>query len=207
MINTSKLSAEPDQAQNAIGESNEVGVDYRRSQSGGEVFDEFREVVAARLAQLHALTADDLKREVVTPAGPGTLADMLRLRVMDTWSHEQDMRRALGRPGHVEGPAAEEAVGFFAGFLPLIVGKRAGAPEGATVAVEVGDCYRSAIEIINGRATIAEREPENVTVALSIPPATFAALVGGRSDVPDDVEISGDEALGKAIVDQLGFLP
>jgi uncharacterized protein (TIGR03083 family) len=132
---------------------------------------------------------------------------MLRLRVMDTWAHEQDMRRALGRPGNTEGPAAEEAVGFFAGFLPIIVGKRAGAPEGASVVIEVGDCYRSVIEVVDGRANIIERAPENVTVALMIPPTTFAALVGSRSDVPDDVVISGDEALGRAIVDQLGFLP
>jgi hypothetical protein len=117
------------------------------------------------------------------------------------------MRRALGRPGHVKGLAAEEAVGFFAGFLPLIVGKRTAAPEGAAVAFEVGECHQSVIEIIEGRANIVDREPENVTVALSIPPATFAALVGGRTDVPDDVLISGDEALGKAIVGQLGFLP
>jgi uncharacterized protein (TIGR03083 family) len=192
---------------NAMGESNEVGVDYRRSRPGREVLAEFREVIAARLAQLQALTADDLKREIVTPAGPGTLADMLRLRVMDTWSHEQDMRRALDRPGDVEGPAAKEAVAYLTGFLPIIVGKRAGAPEGASVAFEVGGCYQSVIEIVDGRAKVADRGPENVTVALTIPPTTFAALVGGRSDVPDDVMISGDEPLGKAIVDQLGFLP
>jgi uncharacterized protein (TIGR03083 family) len=199
--------ADVSHTKNAMGESNEVGVDYRRSRSGGEVLDEFREVIAARLAQLQALTAEDLTREVVTPAGPGTLADMLRLRVMDTWSHEQDMRRALGRPGHIQGPAAEEAVGFLAGFLPIIVGKRAATPEGAIVAVDVGDCYQSVIEIVDGRAKVVENAPANVTVALTIPPSTFAALVGGRSDLPDDVMISGDETLGKAIIDQLGFLP
>lgn len=76
---------------------------------------------------------------------------MLRLRVMDTWSHEQDMRRALGRAGNVEGSAAEEAVGFFAG---------------------------SVIEVVDGRANVAEREPGEVSVAQTIPPTTFAALVG-----------------------------
>jgi uncharacterized protein (TIGR03083 family) len=192
---------------NAIGESNEVGVDYRRKKSGAEVLDEFREVTAARLVQLQALTAGDLKREMVTPAGPGTLADMLRLRVMDTWSHEQDMRRALGRPGNTEGAAAQEAVEYLANFLPLIVGKRAKAPDGATVVIEVGDVHRSAIEVVDGRATVIEREPESPTVALSIPPSTFAALVGGRSDAPDDSVINGDETLGRTIVAQLGFLP
>jgi uncharacterized protein (TIGR03083 family) len=192
---------------NEMGVSNEVGVDFRRQRPGNEVLEEFREVTSARHAQLLALTADDLAREIVTPAGPGTLADMLRLRVMDSWSHEQDMRRALGKPGHVDGPAAEEAVGFFAGFLPIIVGKRAGAPDGTTVRVEVGTCYRAVIEMVDGRAQVTEGGPAEPTVALTIPPATFAALVGGRSDVPDDVEIDGDTALGQAILDHLAFMP
>jgi uncharacterized protein (TIGR03083 family) len=199
--------ADVSHTKNAMGESNEVGVDYRRAKSGPEVLDEFREVTAARLAQLQALTADDLKREIVTPAGPGTLADMLRLRMMDTWTHEQDMRRALNQPGNTEGPAAQEAVGFFTGFLPIIVGKRASAPDGATVVVEIGDVHRSAIEVVAGRANVVELEPETPTVALSIPPSTFAALVGGRSDTPDDAVIKGDESLGRAILAQLAFLP
>jgi hypothetical protein len=40
-----------------------------------------------------------------------------------------------------------------------------------------------------------------------MPATTFAALAGGRSDAPDDVVIEGDEALGRAVVAQLGFLP
>lgn len=192
---------------NAIGESNEVGVDYRRQHAGTAVLDEFRDVTNARLAQLDAMSHDDLAKEIMTPAGPGTIADMLRLRVMDTWSHEQDIRRAVGRPGHMSGPAAGEAVGYLAQFLPLIVGKRAGAPDGAVVAFAVGHLYRSVIEVANGRATLTDRDAAEATVSLTMSPSTFAALVGGRSDAPDDVVIQGDEALGRAIVEHLGFLP
>jgi uncharacterized protein (TIGR03083 family) len=199
--------ADVSHTKNAMGESNEVGVDYRRSKPGREVLEEFVEVTAARLAQLHELTAHDLTREIVTPAGPGTVADMLRLRVMDSWSHEQDMRRALGRPGNVEGAAAEEAVGFFAAFLPIVVGKRAGASNGATVAIAVGSCYQSVIEVIDGRASVVDHEPTEPTVSLNMPPTTFAALVGGRSDAPDDVVMQGDTTLGRAIVEQLGLMP
>jgi uncharacterized protein (TIGR03083 family) len=192
---------------NEMGESNEIGVDFRRARSGQEVLDEFREVTTARLAQLQALTEEDLGREIVTPAGPGTLADMLRLRLMDTWSHEQDIRRALDRPGNVDGAAAQEAVGFFAGFLPLVVGKRAAAPDGTAVAIEIGNCHRSVIEVVDGRARTTPRTPEDVDVALTIPPATFAALVGGRSDVPGDVEITGNAMLGQTILEQLAMMP
>jgi hypothetical protein len=40
-----------------------------------------------------------------------------------------------------------------------------------------------------------------------MPATTFAALVGGRTDAPDDVEIVGDEELGRRVVANLGFLP
>ena len=192
---------------NALGESNEVGVDVRRTLGGQQVLEEFREVVAERLAQLQALTAEDLTGEVPTPAGTGTLADMLTLRVMDTWSHEQDIRRALGRPGHEDGPAAAEAIAYFAGFLPYVVGKKAGAADGSTVVVEIGSAHRAAIEVVDGRARPASGTVDAPTVALSVPVATFAALAAGRTDAPDDVVVSGDEALARAIVANLGFMP
>ena len=192
---------------NALGQANEIGVDHRRRWTGQEVLDELREVTAERLVRLRALTAEDLAEEVATPAGPGTLADMLTLRVMDTWSHEQDIRRALGRAGHEDGPAAQEAVSHLCRSLPFVVGKRAGAPDGATVVVEVGDLHRVMIEVVDGRARAAAEVPPAPTVTLAMPVATFAALVGGRSDAPDDVVITGDQVLGRAIVEGLGFMP
>lgn len=192
---------------NPLGEGNEVGVEHRRRLRGDEVMAELREVTAARAAQLRALGPDDLAQEVVTPAGPGTVATMLRLRVMDTWSHEQDIRRALGRPGHEEGPAVEEAVGYFAGFLPLVVAKRAAAPDGAVVVFEIGEVHRSAVQVAEGRGRAVDVPPAGATVRLTMSAGTFAALVGGRSDAPDDVEVEGDQALGHRILGVLGFMP
>ena len=65
--------------------------------------------------------------QTTTPVGLGIVADLLTLRVMDSWSHEQDIRRAVGRPGHTEGSAVEEALAYFSRFLPYLVGKRAAA--------------------------------------------------------------------------------
>lgn len=192
---------------NALGESNEVGVEHRRGRRGDEVLAELKEVTAARVAQLHRLAADDLLTEVVTPAGPGTVASMLRLRVMDTWSHEQDIRRALARPGHERGPAVEEAVGHLAGFLPVIVAKRAGAPDGAVVVFEVEGVHRSTVVMVDGRGRAADADVDSWTVRLVMPPTTFVALVGGRSDAPDDVVVEGDVELGRRIVAVLGFMP
>ncbi len=192
---------------NALGESNEVGVEHRRGRSGAAVLDELRAVTAARSSQLRALTPEDLRGEVVTPAGPGTVADMLRLRVMDTWSHEQDIRRAVARPGHDRGAAAGEAVAHFARFLSIIVGKRAAAPDGTVAVFEIGDVHRCAIEVVDGRGRERDGDPDTWTVRLVMPATTFAALVGGRSDAPDDVAIDGDVELGRKIVGALGFMP
>jgi uncharacterized protein (TIGR03083 family) len=192
---------------NPIGESNEVGVDFRRAWPGAQVLHEFREVTAARLTQLRALTDEDFARPVETPAGPGTLSDMLNLRVMDSWAHEQDIRRAVERPGHVEGPAVDQALRYFAGFLPYVVGKRAAARDGATVAVEIVGHDTIGIEVIDGRARRADTPPSSPDVTLRTDVVTFAALVNGRSGVSDDdVEIGGDQALGRMIVGNLNVM-
>ena len=196
-------------ARNAIGESNEIGVDYRRPWPGEQVLAELREVTAARLSQLRLLTDDDLARPVETPAGPGTVADMLTLRVMDSWAHEQDIRTALDRPGHLEGPAVDQALAYFTGFLPYVVGKRAGAPDGARVVVEIAGHDPIGIDVVDGRARRSDTVTLESDVCVRTDVATFAALVNGRlqaSDAGDRVEIRGDQALGRAIVDNLSVM-
>ena len=195
-------------ARNDMGRLNEVGVDARRSRPGAEVLAEFREVTAARLEQLARLTDDDLANETQTPIGPGTLRDLLTLRVQDTWSHEQDMRRALDRPGHDRGPEVETAVTYWSQFLPFAVGKKAGAPDGTTAVFHIGDLAPVAVEVVAGRGRLAAAVPDDPTVVLRLSPVTFAALVGGRSDAPlDEVEVAGDEPLGRHLAANLGFLP
>ena len=191
---------------NPRGSANEIGVDWRRQFSGTEVLAEFREVMAARREQLSQLTADDLRNEVQTPVGPGTLADMLQLRLMDTWSHEQDIRRALGRPGHVTGPSADGAIAYFTKMLPYIVGKKAGAPDGAAVVFEV-DGRVIPVEVRDGRAHAVELEPEDATVRFRMDTATFAALVGGRTTSTDGVTLEGDTDLGQRVVTNMGVMP
>jgi uncharacterized protein (TIGR03083 family) len=192
---------------NSLGASNEIGIDARRHLSGREVLAEFTEITTDRLQQLRSLSAVDLAREIVTPAGPGTLETMLTLRVMDTWSHEQDIRRALHKPGHDRGPAVLEAVTYLAQFLPIVVVKRAGAPDATTVVIAVDDVVDIAIGVANGRGSIVADAVEAPTVRIAMPAPTFAALTGGRTDIPHDVRINGNQDLGQAIVNAMGFLP
>jgi uncharacterized protein (TIGR03083 family) len=191
---------------NDLGRANEIGVDARRAKPGAAVLEEFREVTAERLVQLRQLTEQDLAAQTMTPAGPGTAAEMLTLRVMDSWSHEQDIRRAAGRPGHLAGPVVAEALGYFTRFLPYVVGKRAAAPEGSKVVFRIGDRDPIAIEVAGSRARPAA-DTQDAAVTLTIPVATFAALVGGRSDVPADVDVTGDGRLGQKVLDSMNFMP
>jgi hypothetical protein len=50
-------------------------------------------------------------------------------------------------------------------------------------------------------------DPGDATVTLAVPVATFAALVGGRADVPADTVISGDQRLGRRVLESMAFLP
>jgi uncharacterized protein (TIGR03083 family) len=193
---------------NDMGAMNEVGVDFRRARTGADVLAEFDEVMAARLERLASLTEEDLDRETVTPIGPGAVRDLLTLRVMDTWSHEQDIRRAVGRPGHDSGPVVDTVVEYFSRFFGFAVGKRAGAPEGTTVVFEVDGRAPIAVGIEGGRGRLLAEPPAAPTVCLALDAPTLAALAGGRSDAPmDSVTVTGDETLGRTIVGALGFMP
>ena len=192
---------------NEIGRHNEVGVDVRRTHSPAEIRAEFRDVTARRLAQLRALSDADLERATTTPVGPGTVQSMLTLRVMDTWGHEQDIRRAVGRPGHVDGAAVDEAIAYFSTLMPYVVGKRAAAPEGSTAVFRIGERAPLAIAVSGGRARPAEDTPTEPTVELAFPVGTFCALVCGRSDAPADYRITGDTELGARIVAGMGVMP
>lgn len=195
-------------ARNDMGRVNEIGVDVRRVRSGAEVLAEFDEVTAARLAQLSPLAEDALDTETTTPIGPGTIRDLLTLRIMDTWSHEQDIRRAVGRPGHLDGPVVATAVEYWSRFLPYAVGKLAQAPEGSTVVFVVDDLPAIPVAVEGGRGKLAEAAPPSPTVRLRMGPGTLAALVGGRADAdPGAVEVEGDEVLGRRIASNLGFMP
>lgn len=191
---------------NPLGESNEIGVDYRRGRAGAEVLAEFRSITAERLVQLRGLTPDDLAKEAVTPAGPGTVADMLNLRVMDSWSHEQDIRRALGRPGHLEGPVVEQAIAYFTTMLPYVVGKRAQAPDGATVVFAIDGFGDVVVEVAGGRAKRVDAPPADPSVTIATDVGTFAALVNGRTTSTDGVTITGEADLGQRVVAAMGVM-
>jgi uncharacterized protein (TIGR03083 family) len=197
---------------NDFGRSNEVFVDSRRGQTGEEALAEFRAVTADRLAQLRAFGSDDFGAASPTPVGPGTVRDLLPFRVFDSWVHEQDLRRAGGRPGNLQGPVAEVAFERVVASMPFVVGKKAQAPQGSTVCFDLTPplARRFAIRT-HGRAQLLDDVPADPTVRVTTDGETFVRLTCGRLDpaavlAGDAVHLDGDAALGRRIVEQLNFL-
>ena len=196
---------------NDIGRTNERFVDSRRGYTGAEALAEFQDVTAERLAQLRGFGPDDFGAESFTPVGPGTVRDLLPFRIFDAWVHEQDMRRAVNRPGHLDGPVAEMAMGRLTGSLPFVVGKKVAPPEGTTVVVDLSPPLggRYAV-VVEGRARFLDEAPAQPTVTIGTDGETFARLACGRLDPAvagtGAVTIDGDRALGAQVVDALNIL-
>lgn len=198
---------------NEIGARNEEQVDWRRSSTGAQVLAEFRELTAERMTTLRAMTPDDFAAETETPIGPGTVADFLRIRIFDAWVHEQDIRRAVGQPGHMEGPVAQHSIERTALAMPYVVARRASAPDGATAVFRVTGAAGQTISVgvQERRGSRLEQEPTTPTVTLTMDSETFVCLGCGRWDPVEalaqgKVAIAGDKALGEAIVGGMNFM-
>ena len=198
--------------QNDVGRSNEVWVEAYRDRPGADVLEEFRAVTGARLAALRAPDMD-FDAETWTPVGPGAVRDLLGFRVFDSWVHEQDMRRAVGKPGGWDGDAARASLDRVASVMPMIVGKRVKPADGTVVVFEVvGPAARDlAIRMDGGRAGMLDAVPGDETVRIRLSGDAFLRLSAGRGDADvilgsGAVEISGDAALGFSITRSMNFL-
>jgi uncharacterized protein (TIGR03083 family) len=194
---------------NPIGANNEIEVDLRRSWAPDKVLAEFREVAEERMKALEAMSEDDLGGESWTPIGQGTVRDLVAIRVMDCWVHEQDIRRAVGRPGGLTGPVADNAFVRHRSAIPFVVGKKAGAPDGTTVVVEVEGQEPFGVKVDGKRASLTEDVPSEPDVRLATDLETFNRLCTGRGDpaqLREKVRVEGDAGLASRILDQINFM-
>ena len=173
----------------------------------------FRAVTAERLHILRNLGPDDFNTATQTPIGPGTLRDLLNIRVFDAWVHEQDIRRAVEHPGHLTGPVAEHAVDRVAMAIPYVVGRKVKPADGTTVVFTMPAATgRSiAVRMEGGRANALHDIPTLPTVRLSMDAETFTCLGCGRWDPAaalhaGRVQLTGDMALGQAILGQMNIM-
>jgi uncharacterized protein (TIGR03083 family) len=197
---------------NDLGASNEVWVDWYRHRSSAEVLADFRVVTGERIAVLR-VPGYDFGSESWTPIGPGTVRDLIPFRIFDSWIHEQDVRRALGRPGDVDSPAASLSLDRIEAVMPMVVGKRVAPPDGTVVAFTIsGPVGRSfAIAVTGGRAGFCDSVPAEASAHLAMDTDTYVRLASGRGD-PESilatgaVSLGGDPKLGRAVAEHMNFM-
>lgn len=200
---------------NDAGRMNEVFVDSRRSLSGADALAEFREVTTARIAALRDYDDADFGAETWTPVGPGTVRDLLPFRIFDSWVHEQDMRRAVQRPGDLDSPVAAASLERVVSSMPYVVGKLVGAPDGSIVVFDLGGPLGRTftIGVEGGRAKPLDAAPDDAdpSVRIVTDTETFARLGCGRVEgsaelAAERVRVEGDDELGRRIVGSMNFL-
>jgi len=194
---------------NPIGEANEHEVDSRRGLRGEAVLAEWNEIAGLRTAALRAADDEYFDAPAMTPTGPGTVADFLSIRVLDCWVHEQDMRRAVGRPGHLSGAAAEHTIDRLLRTIPIVVGKRAATPEGGAVVLEIGDGVerRVVCEVTGGRASLVDAPTTEPLATISLDTESFLVLATGRRTADQvTASVTGDADLAARILGAMNMM-
>jgi uncharacterized protein (TIGR03083 family) len=193
----------------------EAGVQARRGRPIGELLEELRTAVEARTAQLRqAPPTDPTGAPPRTPGGIGwDWRTLLRNRAVDVWMHEQDVRRAVGRPGGLDSAGAAVTLGSFAAAIPYVVGKRVAPPAGTIVGLAVDGPVpiSGAVRVgADGRAALlpGPTVPADADAVLRMSGETFAILCGGRRP-PEavDIEVRGDAELARRVAGAMAVTP
>ena len=207
------LAEYPAYVQNDIGRFNEDAIALRRQRPGGEVLAEFNDVTAQRERMLTAMSTEDFDKVGWSPIGDVPYRRFMIVRLFDCWAHEQDMRRAVGRPGHLTGPVVDSAMSMHEGSLGFVVGKRARAPEGSIVEFSVTGPTTAhyLVEVHDRRAAVVDRASAAPTATLTLDTEAFNALLCGRWSADDALarqrlDLGGDIALATAVAGAMGYV-
>ncbi|GAA1776357.1 maleylpyruvate isomerase family mycothiol-dependent enzyme [Nocardioides hankookensis] len=202
---------EPAHVTGFMGLYTEIGVVTRRDASPDAIINEIRSAATARHT---ALLADP-------PADPGGKPEpifggvgwdwrtLLRNRPLDVWMHEQDIRRAVDRPGGMDSPAARHTAEYLAESLGFVVAKRAGAEPGTTVVLELegSDPFAFAVNDARRGERLASA-PSSVDVTLRMDREAFIRLAGGRCEPePGTYAVTGDDDLAGRIIGAMATTP
>lgn len=183
------------------------GVDARKDSTPEQLVEELRESVERRSAELADLP-DPSSRPTATPGGVDwTWEVLLRNRAIDVWAHEQDIRRAVGRPGSIGSGGAQVTAHTFAAGMPYVLGKRVAPPAGTSVVWTVtGEVPLEVGAVIGDDGRAASSVVQEPTAALTMSTETFTVLGAGRRG-PDavDVDVAGDETLARTVLERMAL--
>ncbi|MGW1072226.1 maleylpyruvate isomerase family mycothiol-dependent enzyme [Streptomyces sp. NPDC002537] len=193
----------------------EVQVDVRRCHTALEMTSELDLIILRRCRQLRNENRSP-QAPVRWPLGSGNdqpLERALTVRAFDVWTHEQDLRRALGMPGNLDSPAAAITRDFLLNALPKVVAKDATAPPGAAVVFDVHgplEFLRTVRVDAQGRGKIDSSVSLGPTVTLAMDWETYARLACGRvrpDAVADRIKVEGEPRLARTILREFAITP
>jgi uncharacterized protein (TIGR03083 family) len=201
----------PAHVRNDFAAANEPWVAVRRDRPGSDVLAEFGVVTAGRLAELGALAPERFDVIGPSPVGQVPYRRFMEIRIFDSWVHEQDVRRAVGRPGGRGGVGEARALAEVGGAMARVVGRAVAPADGTTVVFDVSgplprvDC----IEMVAGRGT-AVAAPSDPTTRLVMEAPWFWRLGCGRSTADEvlasgEVRIEGHTDLGTRVLGAMSF--
>lgn len=202
---------EPPHVTGLMGLYTEIGVVNRRDARPEDIVAEIRTAAETRHAALLADPPTDGTAKPTTIFGgvPWDWERLLRNRPLDVWMHEQDVRRAVGRPGGMDSPAAQHTADYLTEAFGYVVGKKVRPPAGTSAVLAVEGSAPVAVQVDDtGRARTLEQVPAEPDVRLSMDRETFIVLAGGRcAAAPDAVRVDGNAELGDRIVSRLATTP
>lgn len=185
----------------------QVGVDERKDVPTTDLINELEAAVDHRVE--NEVLGSPAEKMPTAPGNSGwTWETTLRNRVIDMWVHEQDIRRAVNKPGNLGSPGALITSATFASGMGFVLGKKVGAKPGTVVRWVVNgeiplDFAFRVDDDGKARPTDAE-----ATATLTMTTEEFTVLGAGRQS-PDklSVAISGDTELGKRVLTQMAVTP
>lgn len=194
-----------------MGMYTEIGVVNRRATPPAEIIAEIRAAATSRHEQLLADPPADPAAipERIFGGVPWNWRTLLRNRPLDIFLHEQDIRRAVGRPGNLDSPGAVHTTDYLAESFGFVLAKKVGAPVGTTAVLEIAGHAPYAFAVgDDGRGRRLDAVPDQPTVRVSTDRESFLVLAGGRRDAePTRVSIAGDAALGAQLVASMATTP
>jgi len=194
-----------------MGQFTEIGVLTRREVPPAEIVDQIRRYAAARHDDLVASLPSD--PQASAPGIFGAIGwsqrTLLRNRALDVWMHEQDIRRATGRPGNLDTPGARHSATYLLESIGFVLGKRVGAAPGTTLVVYVEGHPPTAVTANDaGRGEVLAEVPEDPTATLRMDRETFLLLAGGRRpSAAESVTVDGDDDLAARVLAALAVTP
>lgn len=186
----------------------EIDVEVRRARRGEIVFGEFVDITHLRN---EAWELDERTPESTLhfePFGEITLDLLLRRRVMDIWTHNQDLRTSLNISGDERGLGAMHSWKELGAALPMVFGKRAGATPGQSLSLEVRDCFTSLVQINDDGKGAFVKELAAPTTSISMSAHEWYLFAAGRDGREQAAPlITGDADLAERVLKNFATTP